>query len=201
MTTDPILAAAKTALRLEARARRKALMIEHPEADWMAADHAPAMLAALKRTRPGVLAIYKALGAELDPRPLADTLARAGWTITLPAVVAEAAPLVFRAWTPGQPLVHDLAGLPAPSAAAEEISPDLVMVPLLAFDAGGGRLGQGGGHYDRTLEAMRNRPSPPSFVGMAYSGQQVAALPREPHDQPLDGILTEAGYIGVRKDH
>ncbi len=198
--TDPILAAAKTALRLEARARRKGLMVEHPEADWMAADHAPAMLAALGRRRPGVLAIYKALGAELDPRPLADTLAKTGWTIALPAVVAEAAPLAFRVWSPGQPLVHDLAGLPAPSAAADDVSPDLVMVPLLAFDAAGGRLGQGGGHYDRTMAALRNRPSSPPFVGMAYSGQQVAALPREPHDQPLDGILTEAGYIGVRKD-
>ncbi|HRD47008.1 MAG TPA: 5-formyltetrahydrofolate cyclo-ligase, partial [Caulobacter sp.] len=85
-------------------------------------------------------------------------------------------------------------------AAADDVSPDLVMVPLLAFDAAGGRLGQGGGHYDRTMAALRNRPSSPPFVGMAYSGQQVAALPREPHDQPLDGILTEAGYIGVRKD-
>lgn len=198
--TDPVLAAAKTTLRLDARARRKALMIEHPEADWMAADHAPAMLAATGRTRPGVIGLYKALGAELNPRPLGETLRKAGWSLALPAVVAEDAPLVFRAWSPGELLVHDLSGLPAPLATAAEVRPDLVIVPLLAFDRRGNRLGQGGGHYDRTLDALRSEPSPPPFVGLAYSGQERTDLPREPHDQPLDGILTEAGYIAVRKD-
>ena len=198
--TDPRLATAKTALRLDARARRKALMVEHPEADWMAADHADAMLAATGRTRAGVVALYKALGAEVDPRPLGETLRKAGWTLALPAVVAEDAPLVFRAWTPGEPLAHDLSGLSAPLATAKEVRPDLVIAPLLAFDRQGGRLGQGGGHYDRTLEALRGEPAPPTFVGLAYSGQERGDLPREPHDQPLDGILTEAGYIGVRKD-
>jgi 5-formyltetrahydrofolate cyclo-ligase len=198
--TDPRLGAAKMTLRLDARARRKALMIEHPEADWMAADHIPAMLTATRRTRPGVIGLYKALGAELDPRPLGDTLRKAGWTLALPAVVAEAAPLVFRAWSPGEPLTHDLSGLPAPPATAEAVRPDLVIVPLLAFDRRGDRLGQGGGHYDRTLAALRREPSPPAFVGLAYSGQERDDLPRETHDQPLDGILTEAGYIAVRKD-
>ena len=95
--TDPRLGAAKITLRLDARARRKVLMIEHPEADWMAADHIPAMLTATRRTRPGVIGLYKALGAELDPRPLGETLRKAGWSLALPAVVAEAAPLAFRA--------------------------------------------------------------------------------------------------------
>ncbi len=198
--TDPRLAAAKVTLRLDARARRKALMIEHPEADWMAADHAHAMLAAIRRQSPGVVALYKALGAELDPRPLGETLRKAGWSLALPAAVAQDAPLVFRAWSPGEPLAHDLSGIAAPLATAEEVRPDLVIVPLLAFDRQGGRLGQGGGHYDRTLEALRGEPSPPPFIGLAYSGQARDDLPREPHDQPLDGILTEAGYIGVRKD-
>lgn len=198
--TDPRLAAAKVTLRLDARARRKALMIEHPEADWMAADQAEAMLAATGRTRPGVVALYKALGAELDPRPLGDTLRKAGWSLALPAAVAPDAPLVFRAWNPGEPLANDLSGIASPLATAEEVRPNLVIVPLLAFDRQGGRLGQGGGHYDRTLEALRGEPSPPAFIGLAYSGQARADLPREPHDQPLDGILTEAGYIAVRKD-
>lgn len=198
--TDPRLAAAKVTLRLDARARRKALMIEHPEADWMAADHALAMLAAIRRRSPGIVALYKALGAELDPRPLGETLRKAGWSLALPAAVAQDAPLVFRAWSPGEPLAHDLSGIAAPLATAPQVHPDLVIVPLLAFDRQGGRLGQGGGHYDRTLEALRGEPSPPPFVGLGYSGQERGDLPREPHDQPLDGILTEAGYIGVRKD-
>jgi 5-formyltetrahydrofolate cyclo-ligase len=198
--TDITLAAAKTAQRIEARARRKALMIEHPEADWMAAEHAPAMLAALRLKRPGVIALYKALGAEIDPRPLAEALAKDAWTWALPAVEAENAPLVFRRWATGEPLGKDLTGLPSPLPSAAEVRPDLVIVPLLAFDRAGGRLGQGGGHYDRTLEALRGAPNPPPFVGLAYSGQEAPALPREAHDQPLDGILTEAGYIAVRKD-
>ena len=166
----------------------------------MAADRAGEMLAALGVRRPGVLAIYKALGAELDPRPLGDTLVKQGWSLALPAVEVEDGPLVFRGWKPGERLAHDLSGLPAPLASATELTPDLILVPLLAFDRAGGRLGQGGGHYDRTLAALREGPSPPPAVGFAYSGQEAPGLPREPHDQALDGILTEAGYIAARKD-
>ena len=78
-------------------------------------------------------------------------------------------------------------------------SPDLIIAPLLAFDRTGGRLGQGGGHYDRTIEALRARGSL-FVIGLAYAGQEIDAVPREPHDQPLDAILTELGYIEVRKD-
>jgi 5-formyltetrahydrofolate cyclo-ligase len=147
-----------------------------------------------------VVALYKALGAELDPRPLGEALRKAGWSLALPAVEAPDAPLVFRAWNPGEPLAKDLTGLAAPLPSAPVVRPDLVIVPLLAFDRRGDRLGQGGGHYDRTLAALRGEPSPPAFVGLAYSGQERGDLPREPHDQPLDGILTEAGYTAVRKD-
>ncbi|MDO9223178.1 MAG: 5-formyltetrahydrofolate cyclo-ligase [Caulobacter sp.] len=198
--TDPILAARKVTLRLDARARRKALLVEHPEADWMAADRAGEMLAAVGLRGPGVLAIYKALGAELDPRPLGETLVKQGWSLALPAVETEDAPLTFRAWTPGERLAPDLSGLPAPLTSAPEVAPDLILVPLLAFDTAGGRLGQGGGHYDRTLAALRAGARPPPAVGFAYSGQESPNLPREAHDQALDGILTEAGYIAVRKD-
>ena len=198
--TDPVTASQKVSLRMEARARRKGLLVQHPEADWMAADKADEMLAALGLQKPGVLAIYKALGAEIDPRPLGDLLVKQGWSLALPAVEVEDGPLVFRAWKPGERLAHDLTGLPAPLTSAAEARPDLILVPLLAFDRTGGRLGQGGGHYDRTLAALRAGPNPPPAVGFAYSGQETPRLPREPHDQPLDGILTEAGYIAVRKD-
>ncbi|MDO9223535.1 MAG: 5-formyltetrahydrofolate cyclo-ligase [Caulobacter sp.] len=199
--TDSFRATQKASLRMEARTRRKALLVEHPEADWMAADRVGEMLVALGIRREGTIAIYKALGAELDPRPLADSLAKQGWLIALPCAEAENSPMVFRAWKPGERLAPDLSGLPAPLAAAPEARPDLVLVPLLAFDRAGGRLGQGGGHYDRTLAALRAGPKPPPAVGFAYSGQEVARLPREAHDQTLDGILTEAGYIAVRKDY
>ncbi|MDP1738645.1 MAG: 5-formyltetrahydrofolate cyclo-ligase [Caulobacter sp.] len=199
--TDPATASQKAALRMEARNRRKALLVQHPEADWMAADRAGEMLDALRLTRDGTIALYKAFGAELDPRPLGDVLKKRGWWLALPCVEEPDGPLVFRSWQPGERLAPDLSGLPAPLTSAREAAPDLILVPLLAFDRGGGRLGQGGGHYDRTLAALRGQGLAPPAVGFAYSGQEVARLPREPHDQPLDGILTEAGYIAARKDY
>ena len=81
------------------------------------------------------------------------------------------------------------------------MTPDLIIVPLLAFDAAGGRLGQGGGYYDRTLEALRAVDSIPPIaaVGLAYAGQEMDNLPMKPHDQPLDGVLTEAGYRSAKR--
>jgi 5-formyltetrahydrofolate cyclo-ligase len=181
--SDPVLEAAKSALRLDARRRRKRLQVEHPETDWRLADQAPALLAALGRP-PGVVALYRALGSELDPLPLGEALSRLGWRLALPAVERLGAPLVFRAWTPGAPLAHDLAGLPAPMAAAPA----------------GHRLGQGGGFYDRTFAVLKASPGPPALVGIAYRQQQVEAVPAGPLDQTLDGILTETGYIPARKD-
>lgn len=198
--TDPYLATRKAALRRDARARRKALQAEHPEADWMAAERAGEMLAALGLADGGIVAVYRALGAEIDPRPLGDLLAGRGWRLALPCVEAPDAPLVFRGWTPGERLSPDLSGLAAPPSSSPTVRPDLIMVPLLAFDPGGGRLGHGGGHYDRTLAALRAEATAPPAVGLAYAGQEIADLPRERHDQPLDGILTEAGYIAARKD-
>ncbi|MFZ5668881.1 MAG: 5-formyltetrahydrofolate cyclo-ligase [Pseudomonadota bacterium] len=199
--TNTLLATAKAMLRLEARARRKALQDEHPDADWQAAERVGDLLRTMGPRPPGVAAIYRAMGAELDPRPLGEALAARGWRLALPAVVAFEAPLAFRAWRPGDALGPDFAGLSAPLAGAETVSPDLVFAPLLAFDRAGGRLGHGGGHYDRTLEALRASGTGPLFVGFAYAGQEVDLVPHDRRDQPLDGILTEAGYIRVRKDN
>ncbi|MBI1406395.1 MAG: 5-formyltetrahydrofolate cyclo-ligase [Caulobacter sp.] len=199
MTNDPVLDAAKSALRLEARRRRKALQVEHPEADWMIADHLGDLLAALG-TGPGVAALYKSLGAEIDPRPLGDALTRAGWRLSLPAVIDLEGPLEFRAWAPRHRLSHDLAGLPAPLDSAPPVTPSLIFAPLLAFDGEGHRLGQGGGYYDRTIAGLRARGGGPAMIGLAFSGQRIDAVPHGPLDERLDGILTETGYIGVRKD-
>jgi 5-formyltetrahydrofolate cyclo-ligase len=197
--SDPVLEAAKSALRLDARRRRKRLQVEHPETDWRLADQAPALLTAIARP-PGVVALYRALGSELDPLPLGEALARAGWRLALPAVETQAAPLVFRAWNPGERLVHDLAGLPAPLASSPAVIPSLILTPLLAFDPAGHRLGQGGGFYDRTFARLKTSPGPPALVGIAYRQQGVEAVPAGRLDQTLDGILTETGYIPARKD-
>jgi hypothetical protein len=92
-----------------------------------------------------------------------------------------------------QALQGSSTSLPAPPQHAEEKRPELVVAPLLAFDRFGGRLGQGGGHYDRALAALR-RTGPVFLLGLAFAGQEVDRLDLEPHDQPLDAVLTEAGY-------
>ena len=124
-------------------------------------------------------------------------LAAAGWALALPVVLdKDDGEMVFRRWDRTAPLVHDAIGLRGPPPEAPMVQPDLVITPLLAFQRDGLRLGQGGGYYDRALEALRATKK--IFVlGLAYSGQQVENLPHEPHDQRLDAILTEKEYMAV----
>ena len=193
---DPV--AAKTALRVFLRNQRKQLAREHPEADWMIAEVAREPLAKLFPDPVGkVAALYHGLGSEVSPRILADQMREAGWTLALPAVEdADTGRMVFRLWDPKQPLVHDAIGLRGPPPTQPALQPDLVVTPLLAFQLDGTRLGQGGGYYDRALEALRARKRV-IVLGLAYSGQQVENLPHEAHDQRLDAILTEKEYIAV----
>ncbi len=102
--------------------------------------------------------------------------------------------LIFRRHKTGEALVPDVLGIPAPDVKAEPALPDVVFTPLLAFDRRGGRLGQGGGHYDRTIANLR-RMKTVFVVGVAFAGQELPAIPMEPHDQHLDAILTETEYL------
>jgi 5-formyltetrahydrofolate cyclo-ligase len=114
----------------------------------------------------------------------------------LPATRGPAEIMSFRLWEPHVRLEPDGHGIPAPPPFAPEIEPDLVISPLLGFDRSGRRLGQGAGHYDRALAALRAR-KPVFVIGLAYAGQEIAELPHEDHDERLDAILTEAEYIEV----
>ena len=186
-------ASAKTVLRLALREQRKRLARETPDAGAIAAGLLPAeRLAGLT-----VVAGYRPKGDEIDPRPLMNRLAQAGVLLALPVALERATPLEFRAYAPGDRLEPDACNIAGPTAEAPVVRPDLVITPLLAFDRAGGRMGQGGGHYDRTLQAMRTG-GPVFVLGLAYAGQEVAEIPAEPHDQRLDAILTEKGYIEVR---
>lgn len=174
----------KHELRSAARALRKRLAEADATAAARAGDHADAL-------PPGrIVALYRAMGSELDTNALAAALDAAGRRLCLPVVVERDAPMIFRAWSMGEPLELDAAGCPAPLPLAEVVDPDLIVTPLLAFDASGGRLGQGGGYYDRTFAAR------PDIVriGFAYAGQRVERLALEDHDVRLHGVLTEAGY-------
>ena len=173
----------KGTLRVQARCVRRRLAETLPDAAERAASHVGAL-------SPGqIVAVYRAMGSELDPEPLARALIDQGRVLCLPVVLARDAPMIFRRWSPGDPLEVDVAGCPAPLLLAEMVTPDLVITPLLAFDAEGGRLGQGGGYYDRTFAASAEAIR----IGLAYSGQLLAGLPIEPHDARLHGILTETG--------
>ncbi|CAN5258952.1 5-formyltetrahydrofolate cyclo-ligase [soil metagenome] len=179
----------KHELRISMRSLRKRLAETSPDAAGRVATFVDDLPAGER------VALYRAVGAELDPEPLASALILAGRTLCLPVALERDAPLIFRRWSPGDPLEIDIAGCPAPLPVADVVIPDLIVTPLLAFDDAGGRLGQGGGYYDRTFaalpEAMR--------VGFAFSGQGVASLPMESHDVRLHGVLTEVGYTPARK--
>lgn len=179
----------KSDLRGRMRALRKALALAAPGA----AERAAALLPLERLPAFAVFSGYHALGSELDPSPLIRRLAATGAMLALPVALSLDAPLAFRAWDSRDALAPDAVGVPAPPPSAPGLHPDLVITPLLAFDRTGGRLGQGGGHFDRTLEALR-AVKPVFVLGLAYAGQEVEQVPAEPHDQRLDAILTETGY-------
>jgi 5-formyltetrahydrofolate cyclo-ligase len=184
----------KAPFRSAMRGLRRALRPAVPDAAVQAAQHFPkAGIGPFK-----VAAIYHPRGSELDPFPLAAMLERMGCRIVLPVVVERDRPLVFREMQESGALPPDALGIPAPGPDAPALRPDLVVAPVLAFDRKGGRLGQGGGYYDRTLAALRAE-APVFMLGLAYASQELSALPMGPLDQRLDGVLTERGYKAVAR--
>ena len=129
------------------------------------------------------------LPGELDVRPLWHALHERGHRIVLPETPPRGQPLRFRAWQPGCMMLRERFGTLRPDG--PEACPDLIFVPLLAFDDDGYRLGYGGGFYDRTLAAMPGIPT----LGFACDAQQIAAVPRGPHDMRLDQLVTETRLL------
>jgi 5-formyltetrahydrofolate cyclo-ligase len=139
-----------------------------------------------------ILAGYVPIGSEAAPSAIMERASARGHALALPAVAAPASPLVFRLWSPGDPLSPGPHGTRQPAGSASTAVPAVVLVPLLAFDGAGHRLGYGGGYYDRTLAFLRRNHSVIA-VGLAFSAQEVTHLPREPEDEPLDWVVTETG--------
>jgi len=133
---------------------------------------------------------YWPLRDELDPRPILSALAARGQRLCLPVVVESGAALVFRGWRPDMSLEPAAFGTQVPGADCPVLEPDVLLVPLLAFDRRGHRLGYGGGFYDRTLAGLRGR-RPVLAVGLAFAAQEVDEVPVEAGDQPLDRVVTE----------
>ncbi|HLZ75372.1 5-formyltetrahydrofolate cyclo-ligase [Phenylobacterium sp.] len=188
----------KKKLRIEMRALRRHLADENPDAAIRAARRLPVS----RFSRFSLVGAYCAQGSELDPGPILQAILElnAGHAqAALPVALDKNSPLKFRLWRPDQPLEKDACGIPSPPASAPEVLPNLLITPLLAFDRRGGRLGQGGGHYDRTLKALR-RQRPVFVLGVAFSGQEIDEAPMDAHDQRLDAIVTETEFIEVVKE-
>jgi 5-formyltetrahydrofolate cyclo-ligase len=194
MTTD----ADKRALRVRMRGVRRRLFEDLPDA----AERAVKQLPLTRFSRFTIVAGYWAQESEMNPRPLLEAILRSEpgkMRAALPVAVDRKSALTFRLWRPDERLVPDAYGIPSPPPAAEAVLPNLVITPLLAFDRKGGRLGQGGGHYDRTIKNLKAQRA--VFVlGLAFSGQEVKSVPTGPYDQKLDAILTETAYIEVDKE-
>ena len=140
-----------------------------------------------------IVAGYWPLGSEMNVRPLMIRLAAAGAQLVLPEVRDSGLPLAFRRWQPGDPLRTGQYGVMQPVPPAPLAIPAVLLVPLLAFDKDGWRLGYGAGYYDRTLAELRARPGakPPLAIGIAYAAQEMQALPHHGGDHKLDGVVTE----------
>lgn len=177
----------KTALRRAMEKRRAAAQAKNPGAALALRDN---FLKSLRLPPGCIIAAYNARGSEIDPAPLADALRAKRHPIALPVIMGRGEPLAFRLHNPGDPLVTNAFGIGEPGPASPFIEPDVVLVPLLAFDARGHRLGTGAGYYDRTLPDLR-RQKPVLAVGLAFADQQGPEIPVESHDIRLDRIVTE----------
>ena len=190
-----IITARKKAMREEALARRPALQAAAPDAAWRMARN---FIAAIPLPPSAVVSAFVAIGEETDPAPLIELLRKEGHPIALPRVVRKGEKLAFHLYEEGAALVPGVFGLSQPGEDWPEAIPDVLVVPLLAFDARGNRLGYGAGFYDRTLSALRASRSILA-VGFAFAGQEVPDVPHRDSDEPLDWIVTELGARRIER--
>jgi 5-formyltetrahydrofolate cyclo-ligase len=184
----------KADLRAAALAARDALS----EAQRADAAQAIARRGLPVELAPGaVVAGYSPIRSEIDPVPLMRKLAAEGAKLALPVITARGQSLIFRVWHPGDRLLPGPLGILEPSPAAAEITPEIVLVPLAAFDRVGHRIGYGAGHYDRTL-AHLHKSKGFAAIGLAFTAQQVKTVPALQHDVPLDYVLTETKALDFR---
>ncbi|WP_375461777.1 5-formyltetrahydrofolate cyclo-ligase [uncultured Enterovirga sp.] len=188
--TDPDTDALKRRLREEGFARRDAL--EKPfrtEASQAIAAQALA-LPELAESEP--VGGYWPMRSEVDPRPIMQALVERGRIVALSQIIHPA--LSWREWRPDDMLVHGGFGVREPGPDAAEVFPHALLVPLCAFDRDGGRLGYGKGHFDRAIATLSAR-HPLVTIGLAFSVQEIERVPQDPHDCPLDVIVTEREVI------
>ena len=184
----------KADLRAAALAARDALSGEHRAA---AAQAIAGRGLPFEITSGAVVAGYSPIRSEVDPAPLMRKLAAQGAQLALPVITARGQSLRFRVWSADDRLLQGPLGILEPSPAAAEITPDIVLVPLAAFDRSGHRIGYGAGHYDRTL-AQLHKSKGFAVIGLAFATQQVKTVPALQHDVALDYVLTETKVFDFR---
>ena len=182
---DAPMVRAKRDLRGPCETRRRAAA--QTAGAWAGADAVGIFLAAVALPEGCVVSGYWPMRHEFDVRPLLAALHQRGHVCALPVVTGRDRPLLFRQWRPGDDLVEGAYGALVPKADAAELVPALLLVPLLAYDARGYRLGYGGGYYDRTLSALGTSVA----VGCAYDAQRIDVVPINPYDRRLDWVVTE----------
>ena len=194
MQQSTLIEEMKTTLRREALARRDALSAEvrTAAAQTIAARPFPVAVPA-----GAIVSGFMPMKSEINPLPLMRKLADAGAALALPAVAGKGKPLVMRAYVFGETLASGVWGIREPGPDAAQVDPDILLVPLLAFDRRGHRIGYGAGYYDMTIAALRARKTIVA-VGIAYAAQEIAQVPTTPRDARLDLVLTEREIIDLR---
>ena len=187
------IASQKHQLRAKMKAVRTRLNAEHPDAANLIAANAPEILL---RTPAKVIASYLPIGSEIDPSILAQKLTKDGKTLCLPRLDLDAEKLKFFAWNFGDQVEEGPFSLIQPTGFSEQVYPTLLLVPLLAFDRRGSRLGYGKGYYDRAIDTLQTRIC---FCGVGFSSQEVPKVPMEQHDRKLDWVVTEKEAICISR--
>ena len=194
MSEPSVIVDEKAVLRRDAAARRDALPADVRKA---AAEAIAACAFPLPISRGTIVSGFMPLKSEINPLPLMKTLAEAGAQLALPKIAGRGKPLVMRAWPWGAPLDAGQWGIREPKPDAPEVEPDIVLVPLLAFDRMGRRIGYGAGYYDMTIARLRSLKAV-TAVGIAFAAQEVSAVPATPRDESLDLVLTENEAIEIK---
>ena len=191
----------KPLLRNEMKRRRAAFAQGSPLAGDMLAEIACDALDERREwpDKDAIIAGYWPIQSEINPFPLLQIFEERGYGLALPCLMEEGEGfrMIFRRFSLGDDLVSGPFDIHQPADDADEIAPDMVLLPLLAFDEQGWRLGYGGGYYDRVLARLRAQKDVKGY-GIVFSGQQFAEIPFEVHDKPLDGLFTEQGVIPLR---
>lgn len=177
----------KETLRREALHRRDAMAEEERMHLSQSLEHYCAQLPDAK-----IVAAFWPIRSEIDPRPLMFSLAQRGASLALPAILPDRG-MVFRHFSPGDHLVKMAFSTFAPGEEAASVIPDLILMPLAAFDRAGNRIGYGAGYYDRALAALHAQGKRPYLIGLAFDCQKVDVIAAEAHDVPLSAVLTESG--------